>query len=530
VSFSVVGEGGANMRCADNDIFYVVSRLAPGTVVRVVGMRGNWAVVSYPEGTPAFVRVEDVNVPEGSTTATVTRETRLRAANARSGWQGSYKSLLDTPMQPGATLRVLEPVREGEGVIAYRVAAPAQAVGFVDSSNLRAATAEEARAAAARFGVATPAAATPVAATPVAPSATDAATGAATGNATGGATGPVVIDLTQPQPAAAAPAAAPAPMQAPSPDAPAAPAATEPAVAPVVVEQGGGGATPAPTTPSDGMSGGAAGGATPAPATQRDVAPANPAARRVGSVEQLEATFREVWSQPIMTSEVDELVAEYGRAIAQETSEGRRRALNQRLEALRLRQDFRERARRQEEDRARSEASRTVLTEQLLIVERGRVYTIIGNLQPSTVYDGTRLPLMFRVVSVGGVAPRTLGYLRPTDQFPLTDMVGQVVGVIGDTSLDPSLKLNVITPVRVDVMRAGELGRVVTRTIESTTTDQGTTTTTTTTTAPAGPGEMTPVPPAPVGTPLPSGQPSGQPAGQPNGPGDDGLVPIPPRV
>jgi hypothetical protein len=93
------------------------------------------------------------------------------------------------------------------------------------------------------------------------------------------------------------------------------------------------------------------------------------------------------------------------------------------------------------------------VNEQLKIAEDGRVYTMIGQLQPSTVYDGKKLPLMFRVVSVGGVSPRTLGYLKDEKDMSLLGKVGAVVGVIGEAQLDRSLMLNVITPVRVDVLK-----------------------------------------------------------------------------
>jgi hypothetical protein len=82
------------------------------------------------------------------------------------------------------------------------------------------------------------------------------------------------------------------------------------------------------------------------------------------------------------------------------------------------------------------------------------VYTIVGELRPSTVYDGKNLPLMYRVVSVGGTSPRTLGYLKPTKDVDVTKMINQVVGVIGEATMDRSLKLNIISPVKVDVLRS----------------------------------------------------------------------------
>lgn len=533
--FVVVGQGGANLRCADSDRFYVVAKVPEGTVLKSEGASGNWTIVRYPANTPAFVRVEHVRV-EGNI-ATTTEPTQLKALNAASGFAGSYKSLLAQPLAAGTQLKVIEPVREGDGpVVAYKVVAPDAARGYVDASSLRAATEAEAKAAMAAMGIA-PKVEAPATTPATTPTTTPATTPATTPSATPGAgtpattpagsqanptNPPAVVDLTQ---AGGVPPATPAPGTTP----PTTPAAT-PGTEPVTITQGGSNpGMPAATTPGDAPSTPAA--TTPAITKPADIAPANPTARRVGTVEQLEQTFHRVWREPAMTSEVDELIAEYDRAIANETSEGRRRALGQRLEALKIRKDFRDRAIRQQEDVAKYDQSKQRLTEQLLIVERGRVYTIIGELQPSTVYDGDRLPLMFRVVSVGGVAPRTLGYLRPTQDYPLKQMVGQVVGVIGDATLDASLKLNVITPVRVDVMRPGELGHIETREIpwpgEATRPDAGQPAKQ----APAGqaPAAQEPTKQEPAGEPTSKGGDSESPdTPAPAKSGGDEMVPVPP--
>ena len=49
--------------------------------------------------------------------------------------------------------------------------------------------------------------------------------------------------------------------------------------------------------------------------------------------------------------------------------------------------------------------------------------------------------------------PRTLGYIKPDPRFALDGKLGQIVGVIGEASVDKDLKLNVITPVRVDLLQ-----------------------------------------------------------------------------
>jgi hypothetical protein len=170
----------------------------------------------------------------------------------------------------------------------------------------------------------------------------------------------------------------------------------------------------------------------------------------------LEETFNRVWREPIMSSEMDELVGQYTGVMESLDAKESDRLLKQlkgRRDALQLRIELRDKMREQADARAAIEAGRGRVAEQLRLAEDGRVYTIIGQLQPSTVYDGQKLPLMYRIVSVGGVSPRTLGYLKDDAEMNLLGKIGAVVGVIGDAQVDRSLMLNIITPVRVDVLK-----------------------------------------------------------------------------
>ena len=63
---------------------------------------------------------------------------------------------------------------------------------------------------------------------------------------------------------------------------------------------------------------------------------------------------------------------------------------------------------------------------------------------------------MYRVVSVGSVSGRTLGYIQKTEKFDLDQYLGQVVGVVGQAQIDRSLQLNLITPYRVDRLKAAD--------------------------------------------------------------------------
>lgn len=408
-AFAAIATERAALHAGNGSNFYRVGELASGALVLVDGEGGGWSRVSYPADATAFVRVEDVTV-EG-TSAKVKEPTRLKAANSAAGYAGSWRALLSQPLPAGTVLKIVEPAKDGESIVGYRVQAPDAARAFVETRLLRKATEAEAAAIKSRI----PAAPRPApTTTPTSAPATPAATATPTGT-----------DLT------AAPITTPG-------GTPTAPPTTP---GPVTITQETA-ANPAGTQ---------AGGT---PATTPVAVPETPEQRRWANVTNLERTFQNVWRQPILAAEVDELMAQYDAALAEETNANRRRSLQQRRDALQLRVDFRNQMRSMEESRAQLDQQTIRLSDQIRQLEASRYYTIVGQLQPSTVYDGQRLPLMYRVVSVGGSAPRTLGYIKKTERFDLDAMLGRVVGVIGDAVVDRSLQLNIITPIYVDQLRS----------------------------------------------------------------------------
>ncbi|CAG0964868.1 hypothetical protein PHYC_00926 [Phycisphaerales bacterium] len=404
--YAYVSQDRAPIHCNDSDRFYRVAEMTAGTVVFVDGEGAGWTRIAYPGGLSAFVRATDVTV-QGEA-ATLSQPSRLKAANAASGYDGSYKMLFDTELPTGTALKVIEPVKDASGAIAaYKVAAPQGSKGFTPSRLLRRATDTEVAAFRAKPGVWLPD-------LPTTPAGT----------------------------VAAKPPAAPGVTPIATPD------ATTPGSAPTD-------ATPVEITQHTNP------GTTP-PAGTEPIVPAQPVQaaappeRAVGTWDRLDASFQSVWKQPVLGAEFDELIAEFDRAIERSPTSkpGVKQQLESRRDALQIKREFRDKLRAQEEARARLDQDRVKVSQQLEEIARTRYYTIIGELQPSLVYDGKQLPQMYRVVSVGAAAPRTLGYLRQTDVVNLDDMLGQVIGVVGEAQLDRSLQLNIITPVHVDVLRS----------------------------------------------------------------------------
>jgi hypothetical protein len=400
--YFVITTGDAVLRCGNLEEFYTVANLGAGQILRVDGESENWKRVAYPVSTGVFVAVDDAELSADGKTATLTRPSNLKAANAgRSGLKGSWKNVFDpTPLAAGTQLTVLKLEQTDDGKKrAYRVEAPEAARAYIHNGYVRRAT--DAEIVGAGFSEAADGA-------PVEPT----------------ATAPTTVPNGTTNPPAAPDAGAPAGTD-----------LTDPQISP-----SDGSAPVEPSTTSN-------------PAPDADLAPGE---RPIATTEQLTSALEEIRKQPIVTAEYDELIAEYQRAIdarGESDSDTRARAgLQQRLDWLRLCKDLQTQKIALEEARAAVSDAGKAAAAQVADVEKTRRYEVIGRLTTSTVYDGKRLPLMYRVQSVGDAVPRTLGYLRPDDKLELEKKIGQVVGVSGEPTMDKALKLNVLTAKRVDIL------------------------------------------------------------------------------
>ena len=506
-AYRVILTADAPMQSGDSERFYRVAELKKGDMLTVDAESADWIRVAYPAGSSAFLKADQGEISPTGLTVKLKVESKLLAVHQNIGISGSWKSLLPTAAKPGTEFKLIETVKDKDGtVLGYRIAAPAEARGFVSTRSIRRATPAEVEAATKPVAKAEPAKTEPAkTAAKVEPAKTETKTEAAKPATTGvrevaptmptmtptgqaamttsvtvtpddskkpeavkpeavkpeapkaepaktepAKTEPPAVDLTQPQqPTGQAPAA------------PAASAPATPAAAPGTTEINQ--STVPGATPAD---------ANAAPATEttptRQPASSEPAATindptpmpepvRPSSAEDLEPMFQAVRRQDVMTAEIDELLGEYQRLIPlRPVGDRRRRQLEQRAEMLRLMQDYRNQRRTLEEASAAARAVTDDMSKRFAQYDVQRQYAIVGILSPSSVYDGTRLPLMYRLQSIGGSVPRTLGYIKPKDELSLPSKLGVVVGVVGEQQVDSSLRLNVIDAVRVDELRASE--------------------------------------------------------------------------
>lgn len=453
----LVTTGPAELRCGDAFGFYAVARLQPGTKLLHEGASNDYMKVAYPAGSKAFVAGDELIPDAAGRTGKLARPSKLKAANADAGPRASWNTLTERDLPAGTELTIIETVSEGGKPIFFGVTPPKEAFAFISKQSVREATAEEAAAFLTSIGLGTPApapapapaatpapapAATPAAATtPAAPTATPAA--APTTPAP--APAPATISTVAPMPGSTPPL--PGDQSAPKGNAgtPAAPAAgTEPKLKPTA--PGEPEAAPvAPTTPA------AEPQAAPAP-----TAKITEAIRTVSPTEELNSIFQRVQKQPLEEAEFEQAIArfeQYAASLGSMPGEVKLKDRVKRMEeVIKMRMEIRDAQRKNRDADAAIKASRSGMRTVIEQYEKQRIYTIIGRLIPSTVYDGTRLPLLYRVHSPEPGTARTLGYLQPDAGMDLTSKLGQIVGVVGDTRYDETLKATLITARKVDVV------------------------------------------------------------------------------
>ncbi|HMN96903.1 MAG TPA: hypothetical protein PKC43_10430 [Phycisphaerales bacterium] len=184
--------------------------------------------------------------------------------------------------------------------------------------------------------------------------------------------------------------------------------------------------------------------------------PARPAPRAADQIARvtladLEFAFSQLAKEDPESAEVGPLrqrYLEFAERIAALDSE--RAFARTRADQLEIKEEIQERLAEVRRLQARQGADLEVIRGRRVAVEARQPYVAVGRLNASTVYDGRRLPLLFRVQDPSG--GQTIGYLEPGGGFELTSLLGQLVGIVGTRSYDESLRLNIISPTRIDVL------------------------------------------------------------------------------
>ncbi len=429
--YAVVKSDGTVLRCGDMPRFYRVMDLSAGSVVRTLGAADGWTQVVYPNGSTAYVeadRVESIN----SKTVRLTKASGLLAPSALLGASGSWCPLFAEPLPVGTTLKVVEEITGiGGTVTKYLVEAPQPPVstspsrGFVRSDELRAATASEIEAVQRLTGQ-----------------------GENESADTGGDIDPVDPGAGSGDPATESPLTDPedegldTSLLDPIETGPLDPA-TEP-VEPAI-------ATGPETDPVDQTTLATNTGGTaqvPVVPTQQEIIAL--------TVNELNAAFADLqnMSRDDADAAFEEMVAECRRTADKLASEPELvQAVNQRLEWLQLRIKLRDQRRALDQTLEQANQRQRAISLQVSEWRQGRSFTVIGRVLRSSLYNGERLPLMYRIESVEGPGfGRTTAYLRGDDERDFARFVGGIVGIVGNTQYDDALGVRIITADRVEAL------------------------------------------------------------------------------
>jgi hypothetical protein len=388
------------VRAGADSRYYPFGQLRTGDVVKVIGEKAGWArvatlgpafrdffgYISYPKTETGHFLLS-ADGRSGTTTA----PTDLYAPNrdARFDPRSSWKPA--ATLLANRTLQVLETVAYEDDMV-HKVKLPGDAQGWIDLNRLRPATPAEVatwQAALANVQAREPQATRPAPAPVAQPP-----LGRVQPNE-----GAAIEPTRQPPPAPAAEAAAEAPP-------------------------------------------------TPSPEAQR-----RSAQWRLARImlEDLEAAYARLLAEPIETAEVAPLRGLY-LDLAQRHPD--RRPIAQyaqtRARQLELWSEVQQRKLELAEIRARARRTTSEAEEGRLALQAMDNYVAAGRLEASIIYDGKRLPKLFRLRSP--ITGRTLGYLQPEERFDFAPMLGRQIGVVGERSYDGALRLTLIQPQRIDLL------------------------------------------------------------------------------
>lgn len=395
---------------------YPFGKLKRGDLVRVGEESFGWARVQT-EG-PAFAQIygvvpadSRVTLSEDGKTLSVNAKSELRAPNISTpdaSLAASWKQI--ARLEPGATLSVVDRV-DSERDAVYRVRLPAVAEGWVNMNFLRKASQAEMS----KFNAPTPEElATMAAADVVSQQVQPAAAAPADGGTASG-----VADAAAPDVAGTA-------------DAPIDATGTATGETDVIVT-GAKATEPAPP---------------PAPVkTPEQIA----FERRRATMADLEGLYTSIRGQSKAEAELHALRGRYlDLAIVASGDPEIVSKANGRAEQLRLEIEVQSRIIELERMKARIEGERDSIASVARAIEARSEYTVVGILNASLVYDGQRLPLLYRIQDPA--TGQTVAYVSPGPGFQLSTMLGNLLGVRGEKAYDEALRVDVVAPRTVDIL------------------------------------------------------------------------------
>jgi len=165
--------------------------------------------------------------------------------------------------------------------------------------------------------------------------------------------------------------------------------------------------------------------------------------------QDLEAMWERVRRDTQESQELDVLRDRY-LALASDTSAstGTRAMARNRVEQISMRIEVQEDLRKLEARRQKLSETQQRVVDYTNANRKRLPFDAVGRLAASSVYNGDRVPLLYRLVDPTSLY--TVAYVKPPANTSVTEMLGLLVGVKGAKTYDSTLKIDVITPVAVE--------------------------------------------------------------------------------
>ncbi len=171
------------------------------------------------------------------------------------------------------------------------------------------------------------------------------------------------------------------------------------------------------------------------------------------TIDEAEAAWDAVKKSPHDDAELEALQLVFVSIAAREAAPvSEKRLAELRIRQIELRREVRNRLDKLDKLENRNDVDRERIENAKVAIIARADYTMVGRLNASRVYDGKRLPLLYRLQDpVGG---RTIGYVKPTKDVDLEPGLGRMIGIVGTKSYDAGYRLMIVTPRRFDIFIA----------------------------------------------------------------------------
>ena len=183
------------------------------------------------------------------------------------------------------------------------------------------------------------------------------------------------------------------------------------------------------------------------------------AEKRRQTFKDLEVIWVTVKAEPLASSEVGVLKERYMILMNDSECEAEiRNVVETRVKQLIVQIEAQQRIRQLKELRSVMDADTDQVRAIKIALEARSDYTVVGILNASSIYDGKRLPLLYRLVdpAVG----QTVAYVTAKNPAQLATMLGTLVGIRGEKRYDEALRVSVIDPTAVEILTTRKSGQV----------------------------------------------------------------------